>query len=54
MGTISIDDYEYGTKCAAVGGTTSVIDFIIPGARQLSPSVTDKPQRTHPHPHLSR
>ena len=28
-GTISADDYEYGTKAAACGGTTTVFDFAL-------------------------
>jgi dihydropyrimidinase len=30
MGTVSIDDFEAGTACAVAGGTTTVIDFVIP------------------------
>eukprot|EP00708_Paratrimastix_pyriformis_P002227 GAFH01000969.1.p1 GENE.GAFH01000969.1~~GAFH01000969.1.p1 ORF type:complete len:491 (-),score=142.81 GAFH01000969.1:767-2038(-) len=30
MGTHSIDDFESGTRCAIAGGTTHVIDFMIP------------------------
>jgi dihydropyrimidinase len=28
-GTVSADDYEWGTRAAAIGGTTTVIDFAI-------------------------
>jgi len=31
MGTVSKDDYESGTVAALCGGTTSLIDFVIPG-----------------------
>jgi len=31
MGTVSIDDYHYGTQAAVAGGTTCLLDFVIPG-----------------------
>jgi dihydropyrimidinase len=34
MGTTSIDDYNYGTNAAVAGGTTCLIDFVIPGRGQ--------------------
>ena len=30
MGTTSIDDYHYGTQAAVAGGTTCLLDFVIP------------------------
>eukprot|EP01107_Rhizomastix_libera_P002238 TRINITY_DN13950_c0_g1_i1.p1 TRINITY_DN13950_c0_g1~~TRINITY_DN13950_c0_g1_i1.p1 ORF type:complete len:483 (+),score=65.08 TRINITY_DN13950_c0_g1_i1:11-1459(+) len=34
MGTVTVDDWESGSKDAIAGGTTSVVDFIIPGKKQ--------------------
>lgn len=34
MGTKSVDDFETGTLAAAYGGTTSIIDYIIPQKNQ--------------------
>ena len=30
MGTVSVDDFYIGTRCALAGGTTFLIDFAIP------------------------
>lgn len=34
MGTVSADDFETGTRAAACGGTTTIVDFVIPGKGQ--------------------
>jgi len=31
MGTVTVDDWASGTRCAVAGGTTTIVDFIIPG-----------------------
>jgi dihydropyrimidinase len=34
MGTYSSDDFESGTRAALSGGTTMVVDFVLPGQGQ--------------------
>ena len=34
MGTVTLDDFEWGTKAALSGGTTMVVDFCIPAPGQ--------------------
>jgi len=40
-GTVSSDDYRSGTRAAARGGVTSIIDFAIPGAGQSLSDAAD-------------
>ena len=41
-GTVSADDYEWGTRAAAIGGTTTVIDFALQSMGQpMSGGVQD-------------
>jgi dihydropyrimidinase len=30
MGTVAIDDFDYGTRAAVAGGTTTLMDFVVP------------------------
>jgi dihydropyrimidinase len=41
MGTTSIDDFDKGSRAAAAGGTTTYIDFIIPGPEGLIAAYND-------------
>src|SRR3989338_9152009 len=34
MGTVAVDDYYDGTRCGLAGGTTMLIDFVIPAKGQ--------------------
>jgi dihydropyrimidinase len=31
MGTVAVDDFNHGTRAAVAGGTTTLMDFVIPG-----------------------
>lgn len=41
-GTVSSDDYDSGTRAAARGGVTTVIDFVIPGREEALASAVDR------------
>jgi dihydropyrimidinase len=41
-GTVSADDYYYGTKAAACGGTTTVFDFAIQNAGETMPETVKR------------
>lgn len=41
MGTTAIDDFNNGTQASVAGGTTSFIDFIIPGPEGLMAGYKD-------------
>jgi dihydropyrimidinase len=41
-GTVSSDDYDSGTRAAARGGVTTLIDFVIPGREEALQSAVDR------------
>jgi dihydropyrimidinase len=41
MGQIAVDDFDIGSKAAVAGGTTSFIDFVIPGEEGLLHAYND-------------
>ena len=45
MGTVAVDDFNYGTRAALAGGTTTFIDFIIPNEKGLLACYDDWRQR---------
>ena len=61
MGTVASEDFFSGTSAGAAGGTTTIIDFVIPGPQQsLVEAITSgaagakRPQRTIPSMSPSR
>jgi dihydropyrimidinase len=45
MGTVSKDDFNNGTQAAVAGGTTTFMDFIIPGDEGLIAGYNDWRER---------
>lgn len=41
MGTTAVDDFDKGSRAAVAGGTTSFIDFVIPGPEGLIHAYND-------------
>ncbi len=41
MGTVSADDFESGTAAGVAGGTTTILDFVIPGRNDDAMAVLD-------------
>jgi dihydropyrimidinase len=42
MGTNAVDDFDTGSKAAIAGGTTSFIDFAIPGKGETQVAAYDR------------
>jgi dihydropyrimidinase len=48
MGTVTVDDFNHGSRAAVAGGTTSFIDFIIPNEKGLIAGYDDWRSRADP------
>lgn len=48
MGTVTVDDFNIGSRASVAGGTTSFIDFIIPGEEGLVAAYNDWRSRADP------
>ena len=51
MGTTAVDDFDKGSRAALAGGTTSFIDFIIPGSEGLVAGFNDWRKRADAKTH---
>ena len=53
MGTVTVDDFNIGSRASVAGGTTSFIDFIIPNEKGLIAGYDDWRSRADPKVHAN-